>query len=230
MGTLARWAAESALVRSRLAEDTLLLRDILKVAAACARELGKDLSCRGLNLYLMDIIGDGLRAIVTTALQKAKPFIAYFDIAPGAAARLLFFRDIFPFVRGNMNYLEQTRSDLEIGPLCYQFMGVFSPEYLTESYLGGDFVMEGVTYVVQDVVSEQTAHFKKSALGTMPALEDCDHCHALRSKLRRCSSCKVARYCSRRCQVAAWRNGHRERCREEEAEEWEDDDEEDGEE
>jgi hypothetical protein len=51
------------------------------------------------------------------------------------------------------------------------------------------------------------------------ATESCDHCHAEpvkgATKLQKCGACKVARYCSKRCQMAAWKSGHREACRKE---------------
>ena len=39
----------------------------------------------------------------------------------------------------------------------------------------------------------------------------CDHCGA-RGPLRRCGRCRDARYCSPRCQQAAWAGGHRRVC------------------
>ena len=43
----------------------------------------------------------------------------------------------------------------------------------------------------------------------MPA---CSHCGKHKDELRMCASCRSARYCSRECQVAAWKHGHKQEC------------------
>jgi len=51
----------------------------------------------------------------------------------------------------------------------------------------------------------------------MKALMKCHHCNSLadhNAKLLQCAGCNIARYCSRECQKAAWKSGHKMSCRE----------------
>lgn len=46
----------------------------------------------------------------------------------------------------------------------------------------------------------------------------CAKCHAHpESSLKRCSQCKKVSYCSKNCQIAAWKGGHKATCRKAEA-------------
>jgi hypothetical protein len=40
----------------------------------------------------------------------------------------------------------------------------------------------------------------------------CDCCGAQGYDMLRCAACKEARYCNKRCQKAAWKNGHKHEC------------------
>jgi hypothetical protein len=42
----------------------------------------------------------------------------------------------------------------------------------------------------------------------------CAQCGELFPKLKQCSWCKAVAYCSRDCQVAHWKAGHKEACQE----------------
>jgi hypothetical protein len=57
----------------------------------------------------------------------------------------------------------------------------------------------------------------KEIRGLWHATERCDHCLALEApgqKLQRCGECRMARYCGKSCQLAAWKevSGHKVRC------------------
>ena len=62
---------------------------------------------------------------------------------------------------------------------------------------------------------EDGAHDDRNAHAGKGAKEDdrprCDHCGSWKGKLSRCSGCKTARYCSRKCQVADWKR-HKPKC------------------
>ena len=42
--------------------------------------------------------------------------------------------------------------------------------------------------------------------------QSCDHCHALKAKLLKCSACMNERYCDAECQKKAWKAGHKNEC------------------
>ncbi len=48
----------------------------------------------------------------------------------------------------------------------------------------------------------------------MPTTEGCAHCDCESRALLRCSRCMVARYCSKPCQAAHWKAGHKTMCAE----------------
>jgi hypothetical protein len=47
-----------------------------------------------------------------------------------------------------------------------------------------------------------------------PKTGRCRHCNSedLKLELKKCSQCKSVQYCSKECQVAAWRAGHKKEC------------------
>ncbi|KAI9019942.1 hypothetical protein DFJ74DRAFT_707990 [Hyaloraphidium curvatum] len=60
----------------------------------------------------------------------------------------------------------------------------------------------------------QTLRHRLRAVGRHA--DHCDSCNAEASehlRLKRCARCKVARYCSRECQAAAWKAVHKKDCR-----------------
>lgn len=42
----------------------------------------------------------------------------------------------------------------------------------------------------------------------------CNHCKKEGFNFKKCNACKTANYCSRECQVADWKSGHKEQCKE----------------
>ena len=63
-------------------------------------------------------------------------------------------------------------------------------------------------HVGADIVDESPTAWSK-------ADERCDVCHAYgegRAKLMTCSGCKVTKYCSKACQRAGWKAGHKQMC------------------
>lgn len=40
----------------------------------------------------------------------------------------------------------------------------------------------------------------------------CKNCCIVKPKMKKCSDCKVARYCSVKCQQNDWKQDHREKC------------------
>ena len=63
-------------------------------------------------------------------------------------------------------------------------------------------------HVGADIVDESPTMWSKSD-------ERCDICHAYaegRTKLMTCSGCGVTKYCSKKCQKAGWKSGHKQMC------------------
>lgn len=100
------------------------------------------------------------------------------------------------------------------------------PKYASGVYLEPYLPMLRVSYGPSDTdVRDIEAHVVKvkrkkykqhySAEDTRRTHGGCDHCHMPDQEgvpHKKCSRCNKASYCSRECQVAAWREGHKQVC------------------
>ncbi len=55
-------------------------------------------------------------------------------------------------------------------------------------------------------------HLTKSIQSGSPYVRACDQCNMVVAQLKRCATCECAAYCSKDCQTAAWRAGHKHLC------------------
>jgi tetratricopeptide (TPR) repeat protein len=75
-------------------------------------------------------------------------------------------------------------------------------------------VLNTIAWDFRDMAQMFVANIKPEAALTH---RECHYCHCVTDDGKRCSACKAAVYCSKDCQVKAWKSGHKKECSKESA-------------
>ena len=144
----------------------------------------------------------GLQILAKAGMQKKKPYLLFLVAKMKRGERHYFFDSIWPF--------------LNDFPVAFHT----NSSYRACVWAGADmftvfYPMKAESQVERHVSDFFQSHIVQfSGVGQIP--EICDHCRSeppSGTKLRRCVSCKVARYCSESCQRSAWKSGHKKACK-----------------
>jgi hypothetical protein len=195
----------SAPVRNRMAEDVEFI-DVFSSVHLAHMEAGGAVRAEGPQLQtFLQFIGQGLFHILHLAHQKPKPYKKFAQQKANRKERdclkdLLF--AVVQFVQ------EKDIKEFQeiVNYVCTPICSIFYPE--EEKHM---IQISGITDEAEFYKDSKNIILEKGSIA-----ETCDYCHSqpsFGSKLQRCSSCRVARYCSKSCQGNAWKNGHREACR-----------------
>ena len=69
---------------------------------------------------------------------------------------------------------------------------------------------------IRQRIDWSSRHLAQTLMGGLnPKLlshQECHYCRRLAENPKRCAKCKVALYCSKECQVAGWKSGHKQQC------------------
>jgi hypothetical protein len=181
---------------------------ILRVVGKCTEPEYRKIDSSKVDELLTSIITDGVDIIVKVALTKPKPFGAHLQQIERDGGHSHFLQSLMPYIARKLDIPDEEEDSKTLLAECIRIMAAFYPEYLANKSVEGENLLH--------IISGKNASARAQQRGV--ASETCDLCHAkpaLGTKLQRCSSCKVARYCSRDCQMKAWRSGHRKACRKE---------------
>lgn len=190
-------------VAARIASDPLLLRDLVRLSHISVLRLSNPRMTPDLAFKTVNNVGDQLLIAGLSGYQK-----------PGCYTRYLLDKDEEKHLELLWNLEENGRplalsdtTGLIVAPLLFA-TSMLQPE-LIEKYSDKEWpVPAAVVNNLKDI---------SRVLRSGPLTADaCDHCGTRQgadgTELRRCSVCRVARYCGKECQTRAWRAGHKADC------------------
>ena len=205
------------LVNSEEKANELLLK-AANLGYASANALLAHFYCRGFNGFEEDPDEAYFRASVAFVLDgqshratKALGSFHYFEMIP----------ELEPSLYLACYYLNIAANEDDDGAPCYFYSHAL--QTLSEHLHDGNIGIPG-----SDVVPAMLFWLRKSRdLGYSPALDklqkwesyEQSHCACCSKeaktgeKLKQCSTCKAQWYCSKECQVKAWKSGHRNDCK-----------------